>query len=289
MEMVQAQVVHAIEAYLNPPVSFYSLQEQLNRNLSPAQIFNGPYIDYDFECDGTKVLTKPGFVNDEDLDATQLRQVVYASDLINAVMDVPGVVSIRNLLLRIYDEFGEPVGPGEKWCLPIAAMHQPMLDLNASKLLFFKNSIPFKARRREFERTLMQLRGIARREAFVDPDERLHLVPGTHRDPGKFLSVQHDFPQTYGIGKAGLAQDVAVERIAQARQFKAYLTVFDQILADHLAQLASVKTLFSLQITEDVDPQDASLGKRLMKTRAGEPVGGGHDPLVAFKCVERLD
>jgi hypothetical protein len=277
MEMVQAQVVHIIEQYLNPPVDFYSLQELLDKGLSPAQIFSGPHVDYSFECNGEKIFTKPGFVRDDDLEATKLRKYVYVSDLINEVMDIPGVISIRNVRLRIYDQFGEPTGDGEKWCLEIADMHQPMLDINASKLLFFKNGIPFTIDRKEFDRSLAQLRGVARREAFVDPDESLPVQPGTHRYPAAFYSTQHDFPQTYGIGKAGLSKNSPVSRIAKARQFKAYLTVFDQIIADHLAQLANIRALFSLQVSEFIDSNDHSKGTRLIETWAGSPVGHGDE------------
>jgi hypothetical protein len=275
MELVQARVVHAIETHLNPPVDFYSLQEMLDRGLSPSEIFNGPYVDYTFECNGERVFTKPGFVMDTDLDATELKSTVHVSDIINIVMDVPDVTAISNVRLRGYDEFGEALGAGEKWCLTVAHLHQPLLDFNASKLLFFKNAIPFKARRKEFERTLAQLRGIARREAFVDPDESLGVPKGEFRNPAEFFPVQHDFPFAYGIGKAGLSKHEVRSRIAKSRQFKAYLTVFEQMIADHLAQLANLRSLLSLKVSDPVDPHDPSQGTRLIESWRAQPVGYG--------------
>ena len=249
IELVLARVYHEIEKYLNPPIPYFTIDELLDEGLCPDDIFNGPYVDFDFECGGERVFTKPGFVKDADLAASELRDVVYASDIINLLMDIEGVLAVRNLLLRKYDGAGNAIGSNEKWCLPITPNRQPVLYIEKSKVVFFKNGLPYRAKATETEQTLEHLRAMARKAAYVDPDQTLEPPVGEHRDPGDFYSVQHDFPKTYGIGRAGLPRTADDERRAQARQFKAYLTFFDQILADYLAQLANVRRLFSLDKT----------------------------------------
>jgi hypothetical protein len=59
--------------------------------------------------------------------------------------------------------------------------------------------------------------------------------------------MQQQFPEVYGIGPAGLSQAASPERRAQAKQLKAYLMFYDQLLADHFAQLANAGSLFSIQ------------------------------------------
>ena len=54
IELVQAKTYHAIEQYFNPQLRFYTLTELLNEGYSTDEIFNGPYIDYSFECQGDK-------------------------------------------------------------------------------------------------------------------------------------------------------------------------------------------------------------------------------------------
>jgi hypothetical protein len=54
---------------------------------------------------------------------------------------------------------------------------------------------------------------------------------------------------TYGVGPAGLPANAGVERIAQARQLKAYLLFFEQRLVDYLAQLANVSECFAIDET----------------------------------------
>jgi hypothetical protein len=121
-----------------------------------------------------------------------------------------------------------------------------VLDIERSKVIFFKQAIPYRARPTEFEKTLDHLRSMARQAAYVEPNQVLPLPRGRYRDLEHYYTIQHDYPQTYGIGEAGLPTTAGDLRVAQARQLKAYLTFYDQVLADYLAQLANVRRLFSL-------------------------------------------
>lgn len=79
------------------------------------------------------------------------------------------------------------------------------------------------------------------------PPVREKLPVQTHRQIGKYASVQHTFPITYGIGRYGLPGDASKERIRQARQLQSYLLLFDQFMMNHLAQLSNLPQLFSHQ------------------------------------------
>ena len=153
---------------------------------------------------------------------------------------------MKNRLLRKYDDNGKPIGNSEKWCMAVTPGRQPVLYTEGSKFLFYKNEIPYTAKLTELQKTIDYLRVMAKKEAYVDPGQTLALPLGKYRSPDAFYSIQHDFPDTYGIGGAGLPNTVPQERVAQARQFKAYLLFFDQLLADYLAQLANVRKIFSL-------------------------------------------
>jgi hypothetical protein len=239
IEAVQARVFHAMEKYLNPPIRYYSLRELLEEGLGAEEIFNTPYIDPAFPA-------KAGFIKTADLENSELRRAVYVSDLINLVMDLEEVIAIRNVLLQKYDAAGDPVGGSEKWCLDITPNRQPVLSLERSRLLFFKNRIPYRAKTAEFLKTMEHYRAMDRKAAYVEPGQVLDLPRGRYRSPAQLFSIQHDFPKTYGIGTAGLSANADKARLAKARQLKAYLTLFDQVLADYLAQLADVRRLFSL-------------------------------------------
>lgn len=249
IEAVQARVYHEIEKYFNPPVSYYTLAALQEEGRCADEIFNGPYLNVDFTCDGAPVFTKPGFLKQEELEASELRRFLYVSDIINILMDFDEIIAVRNVLLRRVDAQGRPVGSGERWCLEVLPGRQPVLAIGASKILFYKNEIPYRARRTEFQKTLDHLRAMARKAAYVAPHQVLEMPRGRYRDPQFYVSIQHDLPQTYGVGEAGLSQNVPAEREAQARQLKGYLTVYDELLAGYLAQLGNVRRLFSLDRT----------------------------------------
>jgi hypothetical protein len=251
LEEVQATVFHEIEKYLSAPVRYRTLDEMLTDGRQPDEIFNGPFIDFAFSCDGQPIFTKPGFITDEDLEASELRRKVFASDIINIAVDVPGVEAISNVQLRAYDKNGLAIGPAAKWTLDVPPDHQPVFYMDASKILFHKAGIPYRAQVTEFQRTLDHLRGMDRRSLYVAPDQILPMPIGRWRNLDTFYSVQHDFPATYKIGVAGISTSETRERIAQARQLKGYLTFFDQVLADYLGQLANLRRLYSLDKSLD--------------------------------------
>ena len=93
IEQVQAQIWFRIEQYLNPPLQFYSLSELIQKGLTVEEIFDGPVLNN-------------GFLQTEALDNSELRILLRTSDMINVLMDIPGVVAINNLLLSKYDEEG---------------------------------------------------------------------------------------------------------------------------------------------------------------------------------------
>ncbi|HZL12351.1 MAG TPA: hypothetical protein VFC65_20390 [Prolixibacteraceae bacterium] len=71
-------------------------------------------------------------------------------------------------------------------------------------------------------------------------------LQGTYRNPTEYYSLQRHFPLIYGIGEEGLSKNEPVERHAKALQLKAYLMLFEQHLANHLAQLGNLNEFFNI-------------------------------------------
>ena len=99
--------------------------------------------------------------------------------------------------------------------------------------------------------TLTQLLGEAERPKITDTTTNkitndLPAPTGTFRNPDAYVPVQYTFPMTYGIGPEGLPAQATPLRRAQAKQLKAYLMVFEQLLGNDFAQIANTAGLFSL-------------------------------------------
>ena len=251
IELVQAQIWFEIEQYFNPPVPFYSMQERLDAGEVVEEVFNGPELTN-------------GFIRQEDLEAASLRTELRASDVINKLMDIDGVIAVNQLQMTKYDFEGNPVkgaadptwvagkpvlDPSKvsaSWLLFVSPQHQPRLYLNASRFLFSKGGLPFLPRMDEALDTLTRLRGVAERPKVKNAPNDIPMPLGTFRDVEDYFPVQYSFPLTYGIGLDQLPTDATPKRRAQAKQLKAYLLVFEQVLADAFAQVAHTADLFSL-------------------------------------------
>jgi hypothetical protein len=234
IEAVLAQVYFLVEEYFNPDVKFYSLQEMLDKKKPVEDIFEGPKLDH-------------GFIDTEELKATNLRSHIYVSDIINFIMDIDGVLAVRNVMLTRYNENGEALTPSDRWCVDLPDDYKPVLDINRSKILFYKDRLPFIPNNEETMDTLRMLRGINEKGKLKGHQDDLKMPEGNFYQLDDYLTVQYEFPQTYGINKDGLPDTVSTERKARVRQLKAYMMFYDQLLAGFFSQLANARHLLSLR------------------------------------------
>ncbi|MEE8574390.1 MAG: hypothetical protein V3T30_03165, partial [Thermodesulfobacteriota bacterium] len=84
------------------------------------------------------------------------------------------------------------------------------------------------------------------RERTTKSDNIVDPPKGVKRDIEKYYSIQNHFPDIYGINNFGTPESETSARKAQARQLKAYLLFFEQIMANSLSSLNEISSLFSL-------------------------------------------
>lgn len=226
---VLASVYQAVAQYLSPDLPLRSLREMLERGWRVDQIFEGP-------------LLSRGFIDPHEWAAAARRSTLRLSDLIRELMALPGVLAVKSLAFLRDGELSRD------WLLPIAADRSASFDLDASRLRLESGGLRIDhGAMRDSARRLYEAR--ARRAgaglaAAASVDE-LAPPPGRVRQVGRYLSLQHHLPPVYGVGPAGLSDHEPVERHAQARQLKAYLLLFDQLLANQFAQVAQAGRLLS--------------------------------------------
>jgi cell fate (sporulation/competence/biofilm development) regulator YmcA (YheA/YmcA/DUF963 family) len=244
VEQVQAQIFHEVEKFLDPEVFFYSLSEMYAKGKTTDQIFEGPLLEH-------------GFIDDADLAKAERRKTIHVSDLINIIMDIPGVVAVKNIQIAGIPLDNDDNIPTDivKWCLevPLEKNYVPRLTVERSKLIFFKDQLPYHANAVIAQEILDELERNDRPQKLTNPDYDIHLAPGEYKDIENYYSIQDEFPVVYGIGTPGLPETASTERRAQARQLKGYLLFFDQLLADYLSQLFHVKDLFSMNEAKGPD------------------------------------
>lgn len=225
-EAVLLAIYQAMSGYLAPTARFATLSEMIARNLPTDEIFDGPRLDN-------------GFLDRAALDAMERRTAVHTSDLIHAIMDVPGVRAVRDITVS-------SGGKDEPWSLDLDPAKAPRLDLQNTTITLTREGL---AATVDPTRVVASYIARARSAAVARglPASERDLVPpeGRHRDLAAYTSIQQQLPRCYGIGAAGLPGSAPATRRAQARQLEAYLLLFDQLLASCFSQLDHARTLLS--------------------------------------------
>ncbi|WP_299336098.1 hypothetical protein [uncultured Psychroserpens sp.] len=237
-EAVLAKIQQAIDLILNPPIRFYTLNQMLDKDLSPEQIFNGPSLSH-------------GFLLDEEVEKSQLPECIHASDIIAALMSIDGVLAVDNMLLTAYDKLGQPLesAMNKPWCLQLNGQQKPVFSFNKSKLLMFRDGIPFiipESGAFELSDGVFYLKTDNNTYKLKGAENDFTFPKGQYFQLDDYHSIQNDFPVTYGIGKGHLLGTEPVSRKIKAKQLKAYLQHFDQLLADFFKQLFHAKDLLDI-------------------------------------------
>ncbi len=251
-EDVQVEIYVRVQEFLVPQLRFYSLQDLLAQGKKPAEIFSGrPSALYDART----IYASHGFINLDELTDLEPPKVLHTSDLYQIILEIPGVRAIKKLSIINYIN-GLRQSEGDAWCLYLTDQYRPVLSLAESRVTFFKGDLPFRTdpdevERRYYEQQAASIKALRNRTELDSP-----IPGGIYGDLADHYSIHHDFPLTYGVGEEGLPETATPLRKAQARQLKGYLIFFDQVLANYLAQLANVRSLFSWSQPEgNSDPQ----------------------------------
>ncbi|MEM9819417.1 MAG: hypothetical protein AAF985_00035 [Bacteroidota bacterium] len=234
-EVVFAEIIHQLEKFLNPVVQLYSLEELLKEGKTIDEILEGP-------------LPAHGFIKTEELAA--LHSEIYISSFIEIISKVEGVEEVQNLVVTFE---GQSV---DENVIVFAEGRHPVLDENMyrakedqSSLRMYRGDVKIDVDSSRVQQ-LLNLSSAKDRKNFklslnLDPQQTLVRKPLGQIE--QYVSLQNYFPQVYGIGHYGLPYGADAHRAGQAKQLKGYLSIFEQILANYLSQLANIRHLFSIE------------------------------------------
>ncbi len=215
--------------------------QQGHKNLSEQQIpsnkiFNGPQLAH-------------GWILDEDLGNHQT--TLSLVELMQLIEGTEGVASVSDLQLD-----------GLENLLAIAENAYSVIKIDWQQSLAHGLTIEVKGRPLALANTVLELDPTASLQGKVNPI----VVADTHeidglpeskfRDIGSYYSIQNTFPEIYAVGHDAIMNNATPFQIAQSKQLKGYLTLFDQVLANQFAQLDNIGTLFSFKNAQTALPAD---------------------------------
>src|SRR5690606_3130862 len=168
-------------------LTFYTKNE--DECLSVDQIFEGPALDH-------------GFIDDNELEKADRKKFIHVSDLIQIIMDVEGVVSVKNIQIANIpqdNEDGAIESKSVKWCMKLAfeQNYVPRLSLLNSKITYYKDQLPFRASSAEVDILIAELEAKERSPKLTDPVLDFEVPKGTYRNLESYESIQNEFPLTY--------------------------------------------------------------------------------------------
>ncbi|WP_200978580.1 hypothetical protein [Echinicola sp. 20G] len=228
-EMVHALVLNALDKYFSPSVNFYSIKQMMDKGYGSLEIFDGPILEH-------------GFIDHKELSEANLRSEIRLSDIMQLIMDVPGVKLIKEITMGNCGEVDE----GNEWVMCLKPYEKPLL-CSKSVFNYKKGLLPLSINKAQVSKYLEELE--TQEEASIiaaSQDKEIEIPKGTYLKTDYYTTIQNDFPQTYGIGKYGLPDRATIARKSQAKQLKAYLLFFDQILGSYFKHLGQVSQLLSI-------------------------------------------
>lgn len=244
---VMAALLYQLQDALVPFIDTTGVGQALRQGVAPARIYDGPPLQGGLIADD---LLQPPRTSVAPLEASAV------------MLAVPGVTGVTGLQMQVN---GVAVAAGATAAIPpgqVARLSPSVFALQAPlPFQLLRNGAPAQVDLATVQRLLARmLAALAPAPGPVgasDPEQAAYasLPKGRPMAIADYFSIQRQFPAIYGIGSYGVtlnqpqsAAEVAQRgaRVAQARQLKAYLLFFEQILADALAQMAEAGRLFSI-------------------------------------------
>ncbi len=227
---VAAQIHHAIERFVAPPVEFYTAAELLARGHSADAIFEGPRLDH-------------GLLDPDEWAARRRRCRLHTSDVLALVLGVEGVASVRSASLLSYVDCRPRAN--EEWVLELVSGRTPVYAAERASLAFFERGLPTVGDPQRAAEALAALRRTDRPARLQAHVQDFPVPLGQDRAATDYWPLQNDLPPTYAVGTTPVRPSAPVRRHAQSAQLKGYLSFFEQVLADGFAQLGTVGRLLS--------------------------------------------
>lgn len=227
-EDVLAQIFFDVGLYLSPKMKYCALDELQKKGISYPEIFEGP-------------LLKNGFIDARTL--SEKPSYILISEIKKIIGELPGVLSIKKCVLRLDEKkhFRRlNVAPHQQFFLRTSPEDTQVWK----SVRFFSAETP-----QQFDKkrviTRLKLLQAAYRHTHRLHDAQVKIPEGTKKTIEKYDTIQNNFPQMYGITDFGISGAAAKQRKAQVKQLRAYLLIFEQILANYFSQLAGVKKLLN--------------------------------------------
>ena len=235
-EKAVAAAIVKLSEFLEAKVRFLTLTKMLEFNDGEvAKAFEGPTLKHGFLPDSS---LSPKF---SEVDPDQL---------IRTIRHLPGIASIIGLkiLTKTTPEWsGSPVAwVGGDGKLPLSENEFPVLDdLEYFQFVITQRQRPYELNMHDLADEIALLESMQYSSKRAPDAQDLPIPIGKFRNLEQYFSIQYDFPSIYNLRPGTMAYLQGDQRQGETNQLRGFLLLFDQIIANYLAQLGNISELFS--------------------------------------------
>ncbi|CAM4280134.1 hypothetical protein [Pseudoalteromonas ostreae] len=232
---------------ISPDIPKYSAQQLLQRGMHVGQIYQGPKLQH-------------GFVLDKDLHKSAYSVRLFSSNILSVLHgheNIDRVNAFRFLTEQSGNAESYNAQDGyEFWQIQFGSDDNAQI-VNIAQLGFDEDNFfsdlkllidgqPYQLTEQE-QVTIRQGLQVLNHPPEVASSVMLPKYgQAQHLALSDYRSLQHELPQVYAVTEQTLDADIDSAQKAQLLQFKGYLQLFDQILADQHKQLDALPDILSL-------------------------------------------
>lgn len=242
LDSIITKIHYTINDYIFPRIQQTGYDKLKAEGISINEIFNGPKL-------------KRGWAHRTTVDVK--KNTIEAFEIQQEIQDIPGVIAIQGV------NFIAKKGTG--LLDTISSNKDQILVLDFVGSVGKSGRVTMTRNGKRLDATINNdylaiMASSHQSSAQIESVEAIQMVPeipiGKYRDIGNYYSIQNTFPRIYAVGENALEANAPSFKIAQSRQLKGYLTLFDQVFANQFAQLANIGTLFSFKTPMTGTPSD---------------------------------
>ena len=236
VKQVYKDISSAFLNYVSARVLQAGYEQLKEKGLQTENIFNGPYL-------------KNGWIDFSD-NSGKKRTVVKVIDLTAILAGIDGIVGLESIQMTLA---GSSADAGVE---KIKIAEDKVAEIVLSDQFYvIQSSGTNKGQSAQSEDQYLNILKEGQKKTSVQAVTELcpKLPNGQFRNIEEYYSIQNTFPDIYAVGPNSIHSEASSYRVAQSRQLKAYLLLFDQLLANQFSQLANVGNIFSFYPEDKIE------------------------------------
>ncbi|MFT5822742.1 MAG: hypothetical protein ACI8ZM_003999 [Crocinitomix sp.] len=234
-------LIKASEAYILPSVVPVPYNEIDDWEQNVNNLFNGPYLEN-------------GWISDEALGVK--KDELHSFELVNIIRSLTQVKGVNKLVFSHFTEENLAKDTPTK----ITAQDTELIEIDwGTSISSGDLEIYANGQLMIITPKMLALEVDSNQESkpvYSETFNSVSSIQGNFRDVNTYHSIQETLPDIYAVGHNALQEGDSNIQKAQSKQLKGYLTLFDQIMANQLSQLANLSTLFSFKNVTVGAPSD---------------------------------